>query len=96
MKTPPYCVGVKNTQLSPSQNANVQGTLTIFYGADAQSQRDPEEESPGSGPLAANVKGKPEIWDNTVIWAHVQDGGRDGLVRFRLWEEMTGVTFTQN
>lgn len=82
---------MKNTQLSPSQNANVQGTLTIFYGADAQSQRDP-----GSGPLAANVKGKPEIWDNTFIWAHVQDGGRDGLVRFRLWEEMTGVTFTQN
>lgn len=34
---------MKNTQLSLSQNANVQGTLTIFYGADAQSQRDPEE-----------------------------------------------------
>lgn len=51
---------------------------------------------PCSGPLAANVKGKPEIWDDTFIWAHVQGGGRDGLVRFRLWEEVTGVTFTQN
>lgn len=25
---------------------------------------------------------------NILIWAHTQEGGRDGLVRFRLWKKV--------
>lgn len=45
-------------------------------------------DSPGSESLAADVKGKPEVCTIYSSGHMSRDGGRDGLVRFRLWEEV--------